>query len=204
MDPSLLRPSTVWYWIAGIIGLAGVAIAVVLFVGFVGSLINDLNGPLTHLRAPGEATIELDAGAKRTIYRQIRDASGPIAVAPGAQVECTVARGGTEIEVGDAFDWTLERDADRYKALFDFEAPEPGGYRVTCQSSGNAAQPVPLAIGETFGLLDFLKRLGGVLGAFFGGLGIACTIAIVTVVRRDHHKRRLQQEAVQRAAAGLG
>lgn len=199
VDPSLLRPSTVWYWVAGIIGVLSVGVSVALFVGFIGSLIDDLTGPLTHVEAPGEVTIELEPGAERTIYRQDRSAGAPIRGSAGAEPTCTVARvGGGQVEVGDAFDWTLKRDGDRYRALYNFEAAEGGSYRVSCTVSGSTGGGVPLAIGEKIGLLRLLVRAGAALGVFFGGLGIALAIAIVTVVRRDSHKRRLQHAAMQR------
>lgn len=181
------------------IGVLSVAVSVALFVGLIGSLIDGLTGPLTHLEAPGELTIELEPGAERTIYRQDRSAGSPIRGSAGGQPTCTVTRvGGGQVEVGDAFDWTLERDGDRYQALYDFEAVEGGSYRVSCRNSSDQSGGVPLAIGDKIGLLSLLGRLGAVLGALFGGLAIALTIAIVTVVRRDSHKRRLQHEAMQR------
>lgn len=205
VDLSLLRPSTVWYWVAGAIGVASVAVAVALFVGFAGSLIDELGGPLTALRTPGEVTLELEPGAERAIYRQVREAGAPIHVSPGPEPTCTVTRvGGGAVEVGDAFDWTLKRDGDRYDALYDFEAPQGGSYAISCEDAGDPSRSVPLAIGQKVGLLSLFGRIVAILGVLFGGLVIAVTIVTVTVVRRDSHKRRLQHQALERGASGLG
>ncbi len=174
-------------------------LSVVLFISFFSSLVDDLTGPLTEFRAPGEVTLELEAGAERTLYRQERESGGP--VAPGAQdPSCTVTGdSGARVEVGDTFGWTLTRNGDSYEALYDFSAPESGSYRVACETRGNAREPVPLAIGESIAFWDLIKKGGGALALFFGGLIIAAVIAIVTAVMRDNHKRRLQREARERA-----
>jgi len=199
----VLRPRRFWYWVAGAIAVAGVAVSIAVFTGLIGSLFETLTGPLTPLNTPDDTTIELESGSERTIYRQTRDAAGPVRSAPGARIACSVARvGGGPIEVGDAFDWTLERNTDRYEALFDFEATEAGQYRVSCTDRAQPSRRIPLAIGETLGLLELLGGIGAALGSLFGGLVIGAVIATVTAVRRDSHKRRLQHEAAQRAAAG--
>lgn len=201
IDASLLRPSRALYWVAGAIAALSVAVSVALFVGLGESVIDELTGPLTHLDAPGAVTVELAPGAERTIFRQDRGSGVSIRASGTPDPSCAVSRvGGGEIEVSDAFGWTLKRQGDRYQALYDFEAIEGGSYRVRCSGSNG----VPLAIGETIGLMRLLGQLVIALGAFFGGLAIAVTIAVVTAVMRDSHKRRLQREALEQGTIGLG
>jgi hypothetical protein len=173
----------------------------VLFVSFVTELVDDLNGPLTELDAPGEVTVELAAGDERTIYRQV-GVPGAGAISASDEPDCEVTGpGGGRIEVGDAFDWTLTRDGDRYRALYDFDASASGGYRVSCGAARGASGRTPLVVGEQISLFGILGRMGAALAVFFGGGGIAVAIAIVTAVMRDGHKRRLQQQAIQGRAA---
>jgi hypothetical protein len=200
IEPSRLRPREHWYWVAGAVGVLGVAASVVLFVGFFSSLVDDLTGPLTELRAPGQETLELEPGAERTIYRQEREDGAPIPNAAGRDPACSVTRaGGGLVELDDnEFGWTLKRNGDRYEALYDFRIAEGGSYRVACNTKDDNLAAIPLAIGETIGLWDLLKKGGGALALFFGAIVIAAAIGIVTAVRRDAHKRRLQHEAMQR------
>jgi hypothetical protein len=200
---SQLRPSQAWYWVAGAVGVLGVGLSVVLFISFFSSLVDDLTGPLTDLRAPGQVTIELEAGAERTIYRQLRESGAPVPGAAADDPSCAVTgAGGGRVELSDAFEWTLKRSGDRYEALYDFTAAEGGSYRVACRAANAARGPVPLAIGETIGIWDLIKKGGVALALFFGALITATVIAIVTAVMRDSHRSRLQHEARQRAASG--
>ena len=191
-----------WFWVAGAVGVICTGLSVVLFISFFSSLVDDLTGPLTEFRAPGEVTLELDADAERTIYRQERDDGRPIPAANGREPACRITRGGGGVvELNDTlFPWTLKRNGDRYEALYGFTAPDDGSYRVACNPNGNAGEPVPLAIGESIGFWDLIKKGAGALALFFGGLIVAGAIAIVTAVMRDSHKRRLQREARERAA----
>jgi hypothetical protein len=90
---------------------------------------------------------------------------------------------------------SLDKGDDGYGALFDFEAPESGPYRVRCQDPAHPGRRIPLAIGES---IDFIRGGFGAFGAFLVGAGIASAIGALTWSRRDRHKRRLQHEAMQR------
>lgn len=195
---SQLKPSQAWYWVAGAVGVICAGLSVVLFVNFFSSLVDDLTGPLTDLRAPGEVSLQLTDGADRTVYRQVRESGRPIATS-APDPDCSVTGpGGERVELGDTFEWTLKRSGDRYEALHDFTAAETGTYRVACTLRSGAGS-VPLAIGESIAFWDLIKKGGGALALFFGGLIVAGAIAIVTGVMRDNHKKRLQREALQRS-----
>ena len=198
---SELRPSVAWFWVAGAIGVVCTGLSVLLFISFFSSLVDDLTGPLTELRAPGKVTLELDAGAERTIYRQERVDGRPVPGASGRDPACEVTRqGGGVVELNDTlFPWTLTRSGGRYEAMFAFTAPDDGSYLVSCSPSGNGDARLPLAIGESIGFLDLVKKGGGALALFFGGLIVAGAIAITTGVMRSNHKTRLQRE--RRAAS---
>jgi hypothetical protein len=192
----------VWFWVAGVIGAVCVILSIVLFVSFISSLVDDLTGPLTELESPGEVTLQLEEEADRSIYRKLRESGAPLAQGAPDPI-CTVeGEGGATVEVSDSFEWTLKRDGDRYEAIYDFTAPEAGSYVVSCEPNRGSTTPVPLAIGEGISFWDLLSKAGASLILFFGGLTIAGTIAIVTAVMRDNHKKRLQREALQRTGQG--
>jgi hypothetical protein len=175
--------------VAGAVAAIGLVPAIVVFVALIDSL---LETP-TALPDSGKLTISLEAGDERTIYQQVRTSSGRIET--GAAPACTVTRvGAGPVALSDA-NLTLKQGDDHYKALFDFEAPETGDYRVSCGDRAPSGGPGPLAIGEKIGITG---RVLVFIAAFLGGFGLGLGIAIVTVIRRDGHKRRLQHEAMQR------
>ena len=183
---------------AGAVGLIGLAAAVwIAYTLLFGPLLSDL----TPLDAPGQVSIDLDSGADRTIYIQTKDAGGRIATAAGAAITCQVGEaGGGPVELSDAGDLTLTKGDDNYDALLDFTAPRSGSYEVRCQDEARPSQAHQLAIGESVQI--FAGILLGVV-AFLVGAGIAIAIILITWSRRRSYRRRLQDEAAQRAALGL-
>ena len=104
------------------------------------------------------------------------------------------------MELSNAGDLTLTKGDDTYDALLDFTAPQGGSYDVRCQDEARPSQAHQLAVGESVQI--FAGILLG-LAAFLVGAGIATAIILITWSRRRSYKRRLQDEAAQRAAAGL-
>lgn len=198
VPPSRLRPSRLWYWVAGAVGLAAVAGAVLVAYSLIfGPLLSDL----TPLDAPGDVTIDLDSGAERTIYIQTRDSGGRIEAAAGASITCQVIRaGGGPVELDDAGDLAVTKGGDSYDALFHFEAPESGSYSVRCQDAARPGQGHALAIGER---VKIFLGIFAAFAVFLAGAGVATAIGLITWSRRRSHRRRLQDEAAQRAAMGL-
>ena len=189
----------VWFWVAGAIGVICTGISVALFISLFSSLADDLTGPLTELQAPGEVSVQLDAGADRTIYRQFREAGTPVATGEQDPSCSVTSDSGAQIEVGDTFEWTLKRSGDRYEAIQDFSVADSGEYRVACETRAGSREPVPLAIGESIAFWDLLRKGGLALALFFGGLLITGAIVIITAVMRDNNKKKLQREALQRS-----
>jgi hypothetical protein len=198
IPPDRLRPSRLWYWVAGAVGLAAVAGAVLIAYSLIfGPLLSDL----TPLDAPGEVTIDLDSGAERTIYIQTRDSGGRIEAAAGASITCRVTQaGGGPVALDGAGDLTVTKGDDSYDALLEFEAPESGSYSVRCQDAVRPGQSHALAIGER---VKIFRGILGALAVFLVGAGVATAIGLIAWSRRRSHRRRLQAEAAQRAAMGL-
>ncbi len=196
MDPALIRPSRLWYWVGGVAGAAAIAVSIVLAIGLIDD-IDSLTGELTRLETPGQATLRLDAGSERTIYQQTRGVSGPIDTPPDATVACKVDRvpGGEPIAVDDTGGFTLKRGSERYESVLKFEVDRAGRYTVACEDPARPDQRIPLAIGRTVGLLSFIGRILATLGAFFGGILIAAGVATVVAIMRADHRRRLARES---------
>jgi hypothetical protein len=194
VDPALIRPRRLWYWVGGVLGATGIGASVVLGIGLIDD-VDSLTGELTRLETPGQATLTLDSGAERTIYQQTRGVSGPIDSPPDAAIACVVGKGATRADVEDTGGFTLKRGSERYESVLKFKVDESGRYTVLCKDSAGSKRHIPLAIGRTVGLFGFVGRIFATLGAFFGGIIVAAGVATVVAIMRADNKRRLARQA---------
>ncbi len=165
-----VRPSLGWLGLAGVVAVAGIAGAVILFV----VLIRDFDGGFRALDGP--AVVRLDEGEGRGIW-SYTDAplSGFCSAAGPARVEMertsgvTVTSGGRE-----------------YHSFLRFEAPRTGAYRVSCATSA------PVALGPRVTGLRIFAGVAGILASFFGGLLAAGGIVAAVLILRERSKRKME------------
>jgi hypothetical protein len=173
IDRSRIRPSFVWMALGAVPAVAGIAIAVVLFIGLLGDVSGDfdpLNGPLT---------VRLDDNEGRGIWAQTDESVSGFCSATGpAQAEMKRTNG-----------VTVTSDGTEYHSFLRFRAPEAGVYRVDCAASR------PLSLGPYVTAGRIFAGVGGVLGAFFGGLLLAGLIVCLVLILRERSTRRLELEA---------
>lgn len=193
IDPKDLRPPRLWYWLSAIPAVVGTGIAIFLLV----DLIGQFDTGIANFRTPGSTTVELDAGDERGIYLQTAGAPGA-RPASSVSLSCSVAApGGRPVELKGASGFTITSGSDEYVEDSRFVAPADGAYDVGCSSPTG----VPAAVGPHVALRNFWGPLVGMILAFLAGITISAIIAVVTAVRRSHHKQRLRREAVQDASA---
>jgi hypothetical protein len=195
IDPKVLKPSRLWYWVAPIPALIGLVLCAVFVVQFVDRF--DTN--LTHLRTPGTVQLTLDAGDERGIYVQTAGALGAQSVSAG-DLRCSVREAASErsVELHDASGFTLTLNNDEYVERLRFKAPRAGRYAVTCSEPPG----VPLAVGKHLALREFALPAIGAIASFLIGAALTTAIAVVVAVKRSRHKQRLQREAVSGAPPG--
>lgn len=188
IDPKRLRPSRLWYWLAGVPPLVGTVVAVV----FVAAFVEELDPDIDNFRSNRAAVVDVKDG-DRAIYIQTRENNRTLVVPPD-ELRCNVTAldGGERVPVDRAGSSTLDVNSDSYAREFSFDAPRDGRYRVICEGPENAR----LAIGPDLSL-GLFAPLALAVGSFLAGLIAAAVIAIVTAVRRSNHKQRLQREARQ-------
>jgi hypothetical protein len=191
---SELRPSRAWYWIAGVIAVIGVCVGGVAGALGFASLAQDMPTSMdAQFDAESPATVKLSTGKTWGIY--VREPQG------GADVsaDCTgnPADGGTiELNRSD-FDIRFGSGDGSWRLLYDVEVSQTGQYQIACQVTAGSTD-------ARFGISESIN-IGGAVGRFFGSLGallgipclaltVAGIIALVTAVRRNSHKKRLQQE----------
>jgi hypothetical protein len=194
IDPKQLSPSRLWYWVAGGIAIASVALAAVLFV----SILRPLFGDLDEFRAPGSVQVELDKGDTRTIYQRV-DTLGDISIGDSNGVspnDLVCVAGGPDGPVAtsraDGFRYT--RDNVDYEAKLKFTANASGTYDVACRYGPSRQQPIALAVGPHFGTVGFVTRLVGFFAALFGGPLLGGLLALLVFLLRQRSKKRLQAD----------
>ena len=173
IDRSRIRPSLAWLVLSGVVGAAGIAVAVVVLV----HLLNDVTGSFEPLNGP--TTVRLDSGEGRGVWAHTdQPVSGFCSAGGPAQAEMkrtsgvTVTSGGTE-----------------YHSFLRFRAPEAGAYTVSCAASR------PLSLGPYISAGRIVAGVAGTLGAFFGGLFLGAAILCLVLLLRERSKRRLELEA---------
>ncbi len=173
IDRSRIRPSFAWLGLAAVPVLAGIAVAVVVLL----SLLDDVTGSFEPLEGPVSVRLEKDEG--RGIWALTDEsvsgfcsAAGPQRVDMKRTSGVTVTSGGTE-----------------YHSFLRFRAPEAGTYRVDCAASR------PLSLGPYVTAGRILAGVGGILGAFFGGLLLGALIVCLVLILRERSTRRLELEA---------
>jgi hypothetical protein len=173
IDRSRIRPSLAWLGLAAVPALAGIAVAVVVLV----ALLDDVTGGFRELDGPMSVRLDTDEG--RGIWAHTDEsvsgfcsAAGPQRVDMKRTSGATVTTGGTE-----------------YHSFLRFRAPEAGTYRVDCAASR------PLALGPYVTAGRIFAGVGGVLGAFFGGLLLGALIVCLVLILRERSTRRLELEA---------
>ncbi len=153
--------------------LAGIAVAVLVLL----SLLDDVTGSFEPLEGPVSVRLEKDEG--RGIWARTDEsvsgfcsAAGPQRVDMKRTSGVTVTSGGTE-----------------YHSFLRFRAPEAGNYRIDCAASR------PLSLGPYVTAGRILAGVGGILGAFFGGLLLGALIVCLVLILRERSTRRLELEA---------
>lgn len=196
-----IRPSWVWYLVAGLVALAAVAGAIVLAALGVVRFFDRIDD-LQRVVVPGESTVEIDDPGGYTIYFEYRGAAGGEDFLDGEdppqglQVEVT-GPDGQPVPIEPYSGRFVYADGDNEgSAQWTFDAPQAGAYVVRGTYAGEpSAQPqVVLAVGGSLagGLVGYVVGAVAVAGI---GLLIALVVLIVTVIRRSRSKREARQAA---------
>jgi hypothetical protein len=180
--PAATPPGRIWYLVALVIFLAGMA----AMAAFLVTRLMSMDSGLTRFVVPGEQTLTLEAG-NYTIFHEpqgvIDDkiyAGGSI---EGLSVTITGPDGAT-IQLAPASSGRYSFGGHTGFAVFDFTAAAAGQYLVAANYPDHTSGPsTVLAVGAGF-LSGLLTTIFGALGIAFGGAIIATIIAVRTLVKR--------------------
>jgi hypothetical protein len=159
--PSKVRPSRLWYWVGGAVGLLAAVGAILVFTGGDEDLgdLTDVLGTLEDLEVPGEVTVDLPADEEWAIY------------SPGGGLRCAVTgpAGDVDLDSDLGFGYVSLGDTT-YRTAYTFDVPQAGQYEVRC-APGGARGPGEVLVGESIEV--------GEIAGFFGraAVGIAILLA---------------------------
>lgn len=182
-------PGRIWYFIASLFVIAGLAaMAVLLFAE-----LNGISARLTQVVVPGQAELNLNQPGSYTIFHEYQSSVDghvyAINSVSGLVVTVTSKATGQAIPVVPATaNSTYEFGGRSGRSILSFQIAAPGAYQlVAAYSDGRTEPQTVLAVGHGFlGSLVFTVLAG--LGVMFAGA--LCTAGIVIFVAIKRHKAK--------------
>lgn len=190
MAVARVRPARAWYWVAAVIGLAGLAAGAWLFwSGLFGP-----NGEIGEVRRyhrapiPGTATMNLEPGGY-TVFLEapgISDDPSP----PRVDVSVT-GPDGTQIPLGTYLaGFTYQAAGHEGRAIATLRASRAGAYRLS--ADGEPCSRCDVAVGPGEHADSFIAIIASVLIPLAATL-VAGIIVLVTALRRARSRRQSGQ-----------
>ncbi|KAA0234648.1 MAG: hypothetical protein JJLCMIEE_02209 [Acidimicrobiales bacterium] len=188
-------PRRLWYWIAGLIALAGIGSAIAWGLISWNGLVETVDD-FERIAVPGQARLDFSEATGYTIYYEESD-QGPEATYFGTPgVEITNVATAEVLPVSTYLtDLTYNLGGRRGVALYTFEVDEPGEYEVVVTGEAGPNSGVELAFGPGIGG-TLVWTILGALALLFGGFVLAIVVAVVVAVRRASVRRKYRQQAL--------
>lgn len=185
VDPAELKPGRIWYWIAGVVIVVGVAAGVAVFV-FGVTRVAESVPEMEQTFAAGEDTEMELSGGHWAIYVDHPGESAPT-------VECVASSPDDEVLVSPSDAFTTSDGRHTWHMVYELTVTESGPVEVNCDTDAKVGD---FAIGEAVDVSGFV---GGILGSITGLIGIPTlgivvggTIILVVALRRSAHRKRLR------------
>lgn len=175
--------SRLWFVVAGVIAIAGIAGAVSYLLPRLGGI----SARLTQFMVPGSATINLAEAGTYTIYHEDRslvDGEYYSSRAVDGLVVRVQSPSGRDVPVARTATTSSYSFGDRGgTSILEFTIDTPGAYRFTGTLRGRNQPRVVLAVGK--GVVGAIFEMVGVtLVIVFGSLGVAGAILAIVLIQR--------------------
>jgi hypothetical protein len=162
---------------------------------------------------PTSMDTEFDAGSPTTVELSADRTWGVYVVEPRSGGDVTADCTGSPEDGGSIdlsrvnFDLRFGSGDRTWKLLYDVEVSETGRYTIECRTTDGATD-ARFGVSESMNVGGIAGRVLGSLGVLLGipclALTVAGIIAVVTAVRRNSHKKRLQQQRTGGYPPGTG
>jgi hypothetical protein len=181
-----VKPSGWWFALAGLIPVAGIIVAIVIFAVGMAAFLERIDD-LQRVEVPGAETITLREG-NYSVYQEYDGAAGDGSGTYGSASVSISGPSGEEVDL-DPYDSrvTYSGSDDEGIAMSSFRADTSGEYTV----STDGPESVTIAIGPGLGR----GIVSTVVGAFaVAGLSVLAglVIAVVVGVRRSQNRNRMR------------
>jgi hypothetical protein len=187
-------PGRKWYVVAAVIFFVGLAV----FGTFLFLRIRGLSEGFQQVVVPGSAEIVVDETGRWTIYQETGSSFGGVvygtADLTGLEIEVFSPSGQSLALTPPGMSESYEIGGRRGYAIFRFEAPEAGTYRIVAGYPGRPGASGVLTVGRGF-TLGILWTVFGAIGIAMAATTLALLIAVVTFIKRYRAKRRLAAQA---------
>ncbi|HEX6919340.1 MAG TPA: hypothetical protein VF314_03830 [Actinomycetes bacterium] len=169
------RPSTRWYWAAGLVALVGLVAAAALVAAALISLNDHIDG-YARTPIPGQVSVTVDEPGTQVIYYE-----GPSGATPELYLS-VYDPSGAPVTVRQS-DASLQYDVSGRagQSVAEFEATMTGTYLVDVSDGGAGGM---VAVGDNFADRVIVPIIGAVALVMTAG-GAALAMVIVTAVRRS-------------------
>jgi hypothetical protein len=182
----LVRPSKWWFGAAALVGVVGIAVAIVILV--LASVdyaerIEDFD----RADLPATLQVEITQPGGYSIYHEYSGAFDDVTYVRDPTVTVTDPAGG-EVELGE-YDYEVTYGAGGYEGegLFTFDAEEAGTYQVTAEGDPDSGVAVGRGLGR--GLSAYI---GGSIAVGLLGVVGGSVMAIVVGIKRGRSRRALR------------
>jgi hypothetical protein len=184
-----IRPSRLWYLVAGALAAGAVVWLVAGFVLGLGSFVRQVEG-FQRVPIPGQGEISLEEPGPHTVYYEGPGAGDEAVVIPSFRLSVVPVDGGQELTVSP-YEGASVYTSGSYsgRAVGTVQVDRPGRFLLRAEGEPQVVQ-AHVAVGQEIGGFGLLRAIPIVLLLLFGGM----VLAVVVAVRR--HQARHGQPAL--------
>jgi hypothetical protein len=176
------RPSGGWVWLGSVVGVLGLAGAIVWGVIGVSGYLNRVND-LARVSIPGQRIVQRPAG-EQFVYFEGRGSASIDQLG----IHVTDPRGQAVALEPYRLDLRYDHSGQVGRALATFQADAAGSYRVN--ATGSAPADSRIAVGESVAK-SVIATLLGIVALLIVTVGGGLTLVIVTLVRRSRARMQV-------------
>lgn len=182
-------PGRVWYFIAALIFLAGLAAMLTLMV----EQLSGIGSRMIQVIVPGQSELTLDKAGTYTIFHEYRSTVGTrvfaVETVSGLSVTVRSKATGEDIllQTTTGASYTVEGRSGR--SILNFKITEPGTYLLIAGYSDGRREPQTVITVDRGFVGSILLTVGAAFALLFGGLAGAGGLVIFVAIKRHKAKQ---------------